>query len=104
MRASALFVSTAVLAALGAPVQAQDAAQAVATIDELVITGERFGAGLSRATFALSAEDIEQRPLGADITLALEKIPGVQVSTGDARGGSFSFELYMRGLTDGRSA
>ena len=68
--------------------------------EEIVVLGERFGSGLSRATFAVSAQDIEERPLGAEITQALAQIPGVQVSTGDARGGSFSFELYLRGLSD----
>ncbi|MDY6922348.1 MAG: TonB-dependent receptor [Pseudomonadota bacterium] len=70
----------------------------VTEIDEVVVTAERFGSGLPRATFTLGAEDIGERPLGADIMQSLVKVPGVQVSTGDARGGSFSFELYMRGL------
>lgn len=70
------------------------------TIEEVVVTAERFGSGLTRATFTLGVEDIQQRPLGAEITQALVKVPGVQVSTGDARGGSFSFEIYMRGLSD----
>ena len=71
-------------------------------IEEIVVLGlaERYGSGLARAEFALGAEDIELRPAGAEITQALAKIPGVQVSTGDARGGSFSLELYLRGLND----
>lgn len=71
-------------------------------IQEIVVVGlkERFGSGLSRAEFVLGAEDIEVQPPGSEITRALIKVPGVQVSTGDARGGSFSFELYLRGLND----
>lgn len=69
-------------------------------IEEVTVLGKIFGSGLSRATFELSKEDIEQRPLGAEITQSLDKIPGLQVSTGDSRGGSFSFELYLRGLQD----
>ena len=69
-------------------------------IEEITVLGKIFGSGLSRATFELSKEDIEQRPLGAEITQSLDKIPGLQVSTGDSRGGSFSFELYLRGLQD----
>jgi iron complex outermembrane recepter protein len=69
-------------------------------IEEITVLGKIFGSGTSRATFELSKEDIEQRPLGAEITQALDKIPGLQVSTGDSRGGSFSFELYLRGLQD----
>ena len=71
-------------------------------IEEIVVLGlaERYGSGLARAEFALGAQDIQQRPAGAEITQALATIPGVQVSTGDARGGSFSLELYMRGLND----
>jgi iron complex outermembrane receptor protein len=83
------FVSTAVLA--------QDD-----EVEEIVVLGlaERYGSGLSRAEFVIGAEDIGLRPVGAEITQALVKIPGVQVGTGDARGGSFSLELYMRGLND----
>ncbi|RYY27439.1 MAG: TonB-dependent receptor [Sphingomonadales bacterium] len=66
--------------------------------DEITVTGARIGAGQSRATALLTRDDIAERPLGADITQSLAKVPGVQVSTGDARGGSFSFELYVRGL------
>lgn len=74
----------------------------VEAMDEVIVLGlpERYGSGLSRAEFVLGKQDIDLRPAGAEITQALTKIPGVQVSTGDARGGSFSFELYVRGLTD----
>lgn len=75
--------------------QSADAEQQV---DDVVVTAERFGSGLSRAVFALGGQDIAERPMGADIMQSLVKVPGVQVSTGDARGGSFSFEFYMRGL------
>jgi outer membrane receptor for ferrienterochelin and colicin len=65
---------------------------------EIVVTGQRIGAGNVRAAAVIRVEDIQERPLGSDITQSLGKVPGVQVSSGDARGGSFSFELYMRGL------
>ena len=65
---------------------------------DIVVTGERIGAGNLRAAAVLGVEDIQERPLGADITQSLAKVPGLQVSSGDARGGSFSFELYLRGL------
>lgn len=65
---------------------------------DIVVTGERIGAGNVRAAAVIRVEDIQERPLGADITQSLAKVPGIQVSSGDARGGSFSFELYMRGL------
>lgn len=65
---------------------------------EITVTGRRLGAGKGRATFELDRADIEDRPLGADVTQSLAKVPGVKVSTGDARGGSFSFELFLRGL------
>jgi len=65
---------------------------------EIVVTGERIGAGNVRAAAVIRVEDIQERPLGSDITQSLAKVPGIQVSSGDARGGSFSFELYMRGL------
>jgi outer membrane receptor for ferrienterochelin and colicin len=68
--------------------------------DTIVVTAERFGSGLTRAAFTVGAEDIDERPLGSEITQSLVKIPGVQVATGDSRGGSFSFEIYLRGLTD----
>ena len=65
---------------------------------EIVVTGERIGAGNVRAAAVIRVEDIQERPLGSDITQSLAKVPGIQVSSGDARGGSFSFELYLRGL------
>jgi outer membrane receptor protein involved in Fe transport len=99
MKTSIWLVSSALYAVLAAqPALAQTGADQ--TLDEVVVTAERFGSGLARATFTLGAEDIQERPMGADVTQALVKVPGVQVSTGDARGGSFSFEIYMRGLTD----
>ncbi len=99
MKTSIWLVSSAACALLSAaPAVAQQAP--AETLDEVVVTAERFGSGRTRAVFTLGAEDIQARPLGAEITQALVKVPGVQVSTGDARGGSFSFEIYMRGLTD----
>ena len=106
-RMTALLAAVGVMtaAAVGAAEPArQPQAQAVAmpgeTSDvlEIVVLAKKIGAGESRATSVLAAADIDERPLGADITQSLAKVPGVQVSTGDARGGSFSFELYLRGL------
>lgn len=68
------------------------------TEEEIVVIGERVGAGNLRAAAVVTVQDIEDRPLGADITQSLARVPGIQVSTGDSRGGSFSFELYLRGL------
>lgn len=100
MTKSIWLASSALLMALGQATgaQARQADTESGALDEIVVTAERFGSGLTRATFVLGAEDIGERPLGADIMQSLIKVPGVQVSTGDARGGSFSFELYMRGL------
>ena len=92
--------AAASLLTLGVALQAQAQEAATSASDEVVVTAERFGSGLARATFTIGAEDIQERPLGAEITQALVKVPGVQVSTGDSRGGSFSFEIYMRGLSD----
>ncbi len=85
------------LAAAG-PALAQS--QADSALGEVVVTAHRLGSGLTRATTTLDSQDIADRPLGADITQSLNKVPGVIVTTGDARGGSFSFEMSMRGLTD----
>ena len=102
MKTSIWLVSSALCLVLASPAMARQAAPPPAdqTLEEVVVTAERFGSGLARATFTLGAEDIQERPMGADVTQALVKVPGVQVSTGDTRGGSFSFEIYMRGLTD----
>ncbi len=85
-----------------APASAQSAqgdnSKAKSEGEEIVVTAERIGAGNLRAAAVISVQDIQERPLGADVTQALSKVPGIQVSTGDARGGSFSFELYLRGL------
>src|SRR5690606_34120634 len=93
----------AISVSLHAFAQETDAPPAHAGAQELEtvsVVGQRFGIGQARAAFEVAKEDIELRPMGADITQSLAKVPGVQVSTGDARGGSFSFEMYMRGLTD----
>lgn len=66
--------------------------------EDIVVTATRIGSGESRSVLVLGRADIETRPLGADITQSLNKISGVQAITGDARGGSFSFEFAMRGL------
>lgn len=98
---------TAVLVTAGSSLLAAHATLGTATaqtsaeagdISEVVILARKVGAGSTRASFVIDAADIEQRPLGADITQSLARAPGVQVSTGDSRGGSFSFELYLRGL------
>ena len=96
MALSPTFMSAAFAQTTAAPAPAQE----VAAVETIVVTAERFGSGLARAAFTIGTEDIAERPLGADVTLSLVKIPGVQVATGDSRGGSFSFELYLRGLTD----
>lgn len=94
-------LSVALCAVAAIPTAAQRVgAEERVELEEIVVTAQRFGSGLTRAAFALGAEDIAARPLGADITQSLVKVPGIQVSTGDARGGSFSFEIYLRGLTD----
>lgn len=101
MKTSIWLASSALCLVMAAPAMAQQAAPSTTeTVEEVVVTAERFGSGLARATFTIGAEDIQERPLGAEITQALVKAPGVQVSTGDSRGGSFSFEIYMRGLSD----
>lgn len=97
---SALLRSAAFIAIVAPTmVFAQDTGASTPT-DEIVVLSERFGSGLTQATFTLGAEDIEDRPFGAEITQSLNQIPGVQVSTGDSRGGVFSYEIYLRGLTD----
>ncbi|MFC4256808.1 TonB-dependent receptor [Altererythrobacter xixiisoli] len=66
--------------------------------EAIIVTGYKIGRGETRAVAALGRDDINERPFGADITQSLNKVPGLQVTTGDARGGSFSFEFAMRGL------
>ncbi|WP_404712974.1 TonB-dependent receptor [Sphingomonas sp. MMS24-J13] len=72
--------------------------QTITADGEITVTAARLGAGKGRATFELDRSDIQDRPLGADITQSLAKVPGVKVSSGDLRGGSFSFEIFLRGL------
>ncbi len=85
----------------GEPEEVSDGEETKPIVDEeIVVVGDLVGSGLTRAASTLSAEDIEERPFGAEVTQSLAKIPGVQVSTGDTRGGSFSYEIYLRGLTD----
>ncbi len=103
-----LVVLVAVVALPGFAAAQEDEPEAAAGQEEtkpvveeaIVVIGDLVGSGLTRAASTLSAEDIEERPFGAEVTQSLAKIPGVQVSTGDTRGGSFSYEIYLRGLTD----
>ena len=97
---SLLFCGAAVAASTQAQARQDADAAGELGLDTIIVVGERFGSGQGRATFTLGAEDIAKAPAGAEITSTLQRIPGVQVSTGDTRGGSFSFELYLRGLTD----
>lgn len=82
--------------------QAQEAKSGDLVLEEITVIGlkEKFGSGIGRAEYVIGAQDIAERPAGAEITQSLTKIPGVQISTGDSRGGSFSNELYLRGLSD----
>lgn len=93
-------VAAAVLAALSGTVSAAEPGRSEPAVEpmEIVVLARKIGSGETRAVFTLAEQDIAERPLGADITQSLAKVPGVQVSTGDARGGSFSFEMYLRGL------
>lgn len=95
-RAAAPLVASTVALLPVMPALAQP--QGPEDLEEVVVLAKKLGAGEGRATFVLDAADIQQRPLGSDVMLNLSRVPGVQVSTGDARGGSFSFELYLRGL------
>lgn len=90
------FVSAAVLTALTGATHAAEPAQFEPM--EIVVLAKKIGSGETRAVFKLTEQDIAERPMGADITQSLAKVPGLQISTGDARGGSFSFEMYLRGL------
>lgn len=93
-------VSAALLTALAGIGHAAEPLQSVPSDEpmEIVVLAKKIGSGETRAVFTLAQQDVAERPMGADITQSLAKVPGVQVSTGDARGGSFSFELYLRGL------
>ena len=101
---AALLLGGALGALLAAQAQAQERSPTSALTAEeedgqdIVVTATRVGTGESRAVLVLGRDDIDARPLGADITQSLNKIPGVQATTGDAHGGSFSFEFAMRGL------
>lgn len=80
--------------------QAAGEAEQTLTLPTFEVNARKMiGTGESRATFTFDRTQLDERPAGTDITVALKSIPGVQVSTGDARGGSFSWELYLRGLT-----
>ncbi len=103
-----LVVLVAVVALPGFAAAQEDEPEAAAGEEEakpvveeaIVVIGDLVGSGLTRASSTLTAEEIDERPFGAEVTQSLAKIPGVQVSTGDTRGGSFSYEIYLRGLTD----
>jgi hypothetical protein len=86
------------------PAQAQSpetGPQSVAVVEEVIVTGQRFGSGLSRATFSLGREDIADRPAGAEITQSLT--PGqaflrlVQQTLTDTLGGE-AVPLNLRAL------
>ena len=98
-RICGLMAGTALLVLAPVAASAQNADDEGEAEDNVIfVTGYKIGQGETRAVAALGRDDIYERPFGSDITQSLNKVPGLQVTTGDARGGSFSFEFAMRGL------
>lgn len=100
-RLSLLLLGASIAALHAGAASAQTGPEEAASPNEenaIIVTAAKIGRGESRAVAVLGRDDIDSRPMGADITQSLNKVPGLQVTTGDARGGSFSFEFAMRGL------
>ena len=64
----------------------------------IVVTGKVLGKGEARANSVVDLETIQQQPAGLDPLKLLSRVPGLQVSAGDALTGSFSMRLSMRGM------
>ncbi len=77
---------------------AQQAGQGEAATTVVEITGQLLGKGEARANSVIDAETIKAQPAGLDPLKLLGRVPGLQVGSSDALGGSFSMRLGMRGL------
>ncbi|HEY9066799.1 MAG TPA: TonB-dependent receptor [Burkholderiaceae bacterium] len=67
-------------------------------LDAVVITGSLLGKGEARANSVVDRATIREQPAGLDPLKVVNRVVGLQVSSGDALGGSFSMRLSMRGL------
>ena len=64
-----------------------------------MIIGASLGKGEARANTVIDQRAIQEQPQGLDPLKLLSRVPGLQVGSGDAVGGSFSTRLSMRGMT-----
>lgn len=62
------------------------------------VTGQVLGKGEARANSVIDQATIAEQPAGLDPLKLLARVPGVQVTSGDALTGSFSMRLSMRGF------
>ncbi|PHV06622.1 hypothetical protein CSQ96_14795 [Janthinobacterium sp. BJB412] len=62
------------------------------------VTGQVLGKGEARANSVIDQAVIAEQPAGIDPLKLLARVPGMQVSSGDALTGSFSMRLAMRGF------
>ncbi|UTY58739.1 TonB-dependent receptor [Massilia sp. erpn] len=62
------------------------------------ISAPALGAGSARSSSVLEADVLARQPPGLDPFKPLARVPGMQVSSGDAITGSYSMRLTLRGL------
>jgi outer membrane receptor protein involved in Fe transport len=91
---SAVILQCAAAVAQEAPAPAQESAAAV-----VEVTGHVLGKGEARANSVIDAATIAEQAAGLDPLKLLARVPGLQVTSGDALTGSFSMRLSERGFT-----
>lgn len=84
-------------AACAAPVGVW-AQQVEAPLPVVRISAPALGAGSARSSSVVEADLIARQPPGLDPLKQLARVPGMQVSSGDAITGSYSMRLTLRGL------
>ncbi|NVE01670.1 TonB-dependent receptor [Massilia sp. BJB1822] len=73
-------------------------AQQDGTMPVVRISAPALGAGSARSSSVLEADVLARQPPGLDPFKQLARVPGLQVSSGDAITGSYSMRLTLRGL------
>ena len=79
--------------------KAEKAAAEPQQLPTQMIIGASLGKGEARANTVIDQRAIQEQPQGLDPLKLLSRVPGLQVGSGDAVGGSFSTRLSMRGMT-----
>ncbi|MCV6614387.1 MAG: TonB-dependent receptor [Cellvibrionaceae bacterium] len=95
-----------VLSGLAVPAKAEVLSTAQDEIEEVVVTAEAklIGFGESHANNTVDLTAIQSENPGLDVMNLINRLPGVNVTQGDAIGGNdYATRIYIRGMSNSRS-